>query len=94
MKMMLQKKLNASWIAKSRSPRVRSGDAGCRIDSGGADAHEQEQNAPDNGKDDGRRRKRRLPDHFTVNLRTIPGEKAGKRPYCLHAHNPERICFP
>lgn len=39
-KMMLQKKLNASWTTKIRSSRMRSDDAG---------AHDQKQYALDNG---------------------------------------------
>ena len=86
--------MKASCTKKSSRLRERAADGGGEIDPGCADPHKCEQNAPDNGKDDGGRRERRLHDGLPVVLCAVSGQPAGECSHCLRKKDPEYIGFP
>lgn len=63
-------------------------------DAGGADPHEQVEDGPDDRKDDSRRGERRLFEGIPIELRAVPGQKAGERADRLGCENPEQGAGP
>ena len=54
----------------------------------------EEQNAPDDGKDDGRRRQGRLDRRGLIDFHAVPGQKTRQGADGLRGRNPERVDFP
>lgn len=66
----------------------------CQPDPGCADAHKGVQNSPNNGKQDRRRRQRRLSHGFTVVAHSFPAEPTGQPADCFRKKDPKCVRFP
>lgn len=91
-KMILQKKLRASWTQKRRRLRLRAGEG--EIDPRRANSHQGKEDAPHDGEQDCGGRERGLLDGFAVCFGAIPGQPAGKSAHCLREEDPKPVGFP
>ena len=91
-KRMLQKKVEGQLEPKKGQPLSARLGGRRAPDAGGADTHQGKQDAPNDGKDHGRRREGRLDNVGAIGFCAVPGQPAGERAHALRNQNTDDVC--